>query len=75
MSIEITFAELAVIIPFIITNTPNYTNNLQAFPPDQKIIRNNLSENVKDLIIIGSLKFDLVKSYIRQNPDSQICEK
>ncbi len=74
-STEITFNELAVIIPFIITNTPNYTNNLQVLPPDQKIRRNNLSSVVKDFILIGSLKFDLVKSYIKQNPDTQFGER
>jgi len=73
LSIEsnnLTFAELEVIHKFLIPNSVHTSGKtLEVITPEQKIVKNNISNTIAKYITIGMLQYGLVKKYINENPD------
>ena len=65
---EITFAELEVIVKYLVTSSiPEGTFTI--IPPAQKIKRNNLSAEVENMIKIGMIQKKQVEKYLKEHPD------
>ncbi|VUT27584.1 MAG: hypothetical protein SYNGOMJ08_00130 [Candidatus Syntrophoarchaeum sp. GoM_oil] len=73
---KVTFAELEVITKYIVS-TPIHQSeeNLTVIPPGEKIRKNNLSDEVANLITKGMIGVDQVKEYLNKNPDSEFSQR
>ncbi|AEA46898.1 ABC-three component system protein [Archaeoglobus veneficus] len=73
---KVTFAELDVITKHLIS-VPLYQPKgaLTAVPPKEKMKRNNLSEEVGNLIAMGMLGVNQVRDYLNRNPDPAFAER
>ena len=71
---EITFAELEVIVKYLVA-VPISESNITVIPPHEKIKRNNLSSEVGNLITIGMIQKKQVEKYLNANPDYQFSER
>lgn len=72
----VTFAELEVITKYIVS-TPLHKSeeNLTVVPPGEKIRKNNLSDEVANLITKGMIGVEQVKEYLNKNPDPEFSER
>ncbi|RJQ15082.1 MAG: HNH endonuclease [Nitrospiraceae bacterium] len=71
---EITFAELEVIVKYLVA-VPISGSNITVIPPHEKIKRNNLSSEVGNLITTGMIQKKQVEKYLNENPDYQFSER
>ena len=71
---DITFAELDVILKYLIT-TPVPDTSKNIIPPREKIKKNNLSAGVGNLITMGLTQSILVKNYLNKHPDIDFNER
>jgi len=71
---EITFAELEVIVKYLIA-VPISDSNITVIPPHEKIKRNNLSSEVGNLITTGMIQKKQVEKYLNENPDYRFSER
>lgn len=71
---EITFAELEVIVKYLVA-VPIFDSNITVIPPHEKIKRNNLSSEVGNLITTGMIQKKQVEKYLNENPDYQFSER
>ncbi len=72
---QVTFAELEVITKYIVS-TPLHKSeeNLTVVPPGEKIRKNDLSDEVANLITKGMIGVKQVKEYLNKNPDPNFSE-
>lgn len=66
---DITFAELKVIMDYLVNSSEFSDGSLDLISPKDKIIRNKLSEQIERLIKIGSLQVKQVGDYIKSCKD------
>lgn len=71
---EITFAELEVIVKYLVA-VPISDSNITVIPPHEKIRRNNLSSEVGNLITTGMIQKKQVEKYLNENPDYNFSER
>lgn len=71
---EITFAELEVIVKYLVA-VPISDSNITVIPPHEKIRRNNLASEVGNLITIGMIQKKQVEKYLNENPDYNFSER
>lgn len=73
---QVTFAELEVITKYIVS-TPLHQSeeNLTVVPPGEKIRKNNLSDEVANLITKGMIGVEQVKEYLNKNLDPEFSER
>ncbi len=74
--IDITFAELDVIIKYLkVTPILENENYITIISPREKIKKNNLSPEVENLIIRGMAQVKQVREYLNRNPDILFSER
>ncbi|OQA19715.1 MAG: hypothetical protein BWY64_00679 [bacterium ADurb.Bin363] len=71
---DITFAELELILKYLIT-TPVSETPGNIIPPQEKIKKNNLSVATDNLITMGLSQSLLVKDYLNKHPDIYFNER
>lgn len=73
---QVTFAELEVITKYIVS-TPLHKSeeNLTVVPPGEKIRKNNLSDEIANLITKGMIGVEQVKEYLNKNIDPEFSER
>lgn len=71
---EITFAELEVIVKYLVA-VPISDIKETLIPPSEKIRRNNLSSEVDKLITTGMIQKKQVEKYLNENPDFNFSER
>lgn len=73
---QVTFAELEVITKYLVS-TPIHQSkeNLTVVPPGEKIKKNNLSDEVANLITRGMIGVGQVKEYLNKNLDPEFSER
>lgn len=74
-ALQITFAELEVVTKYLISSTIQPTESLELIPPKDKIKKNNLSDDVADLILIGAIQSNQVSDYIDKSLDEEFGER
>jgi len=73
---DVTFAELDVILKFLVTVPPaGIEENLSIIPLKEKIEKNSLSPEVQNWILIGLTQIKQVRRYIQKNPDYRYGER
>jgi hypothetical protein len=72
---EVTFAELEVIIKYLVDAPISGDDNLTIVPPNLKIKKNNLSPAVGRLITLGMVNVSLIEKYLNTNPDIQFSRR
>ena len=73
---QVTFAELEVITKYLVsTPIQQEEENLTVVPPGEKIRKNNLSDEVANLITKGMIGVDQVKEYLNKNLDPEFSER
>ncbi len=71
-SSDVTFAELDVVIKYLLkANFPDTPATLQIIPPREKIRKNNLSSEIENLITMAMTGIEQVKEYLNLNPDPE----
>jgi hypothetical protein len=73
--IQINFAELNIICKYLIKTPINDDESKTVLAPKEKIDKNNLSIQVENLILIGMMRFNLVKDYLNRNPDIEFSDR
>lgn len=73
--LNVTFAELDVITKYLASGQASQSDSLQLIPPMDKIKKNDLSEGINNLILMGMTRVREVSNYIDQNPDLQFAER
>ncbi|OGW30447.1 MAG: hypothetical protein A2X59_07150 [Nitrospirae bacterium GWC2_42_7] len=71
---EITFAELEVIVKYLVA-VPISDSNITVIPPHEKIKRNNLSTEVGNRITTGMIQKKQAEKYLNENPDYRFSER
>jgi len=71
---EVTFAELEVITQYVVSNTTSETK-ITIIPPKDKITKNQLSQEVENLIKMGIAQVKLVRNFINNMPDPMFGER
>lgn len=72
---NLTFVELEIILKYLPANNPEYKENYELTNLDDKIEKNQLSENIYNLILTGMTQIKLVERYIDKNLDSSYGER
>lgn len=73
---EITFAELEVILKYLIAApVPLEDDSITVVPPGRKIKKNDLSVEVGNLITMGMMQVRLVEDYLNKHPDTQFAAR
>jgi ferredoxin len=73
--LEISFAEIDVIIKYMISAPIEVQQNFTIVPPAEKIRKNSLSSDVEKLITMGMIQVKQVGDYLRKNPDPEFAER
>ncbi len=69
-TLNTTFAELEVIMEYLISAPIDYLQDeLTVIPPKEKIHKNELSKEVEKYIIMGMIGIKQVEEYLNKNPD------
>lgn len=74
---DVTFAELQIIINFLIgapSSTQNAKNTI-SIPPKEKILKNDLSPNIEYLITIGMSQVRLIGQFLSEHEDIGFSER
>ncbi len=71
---NITFSELDVITKYLVENAPS-EYEMRVVSPKEKIRRNELSEQVENLIRMGMAQVKLVREFIKRNLDPEFGER
>ncbi len=72
----ITFAELEMVIKYLIVAPLPIKEKLRfIIPPGEKIEKNKLSTEVRNLITIGMIQIKLVENYLNKHPDILFAER
>lgn len=72
---QINFSELDIICKYLIQAPIADSGSIIVLPPKEKIDKNNLSIQVESLILIGMMRFNLVKDYLNRNPDIEFSDR
>jgi len=72
---DVTFAELEVTIRYLAEAPISTGDTLTIVPPSLKIKKNNLSNQVGKLIIVGMVQANLVEKYLNSNPDIEFSDR
>jgi len=72
---DITFVELEIITKYLTADNPKYKENYELTIQVDKIKKNQLSESVSRLIVMGMTQIKLVEQYIDSNFDSSYGER
>lgn len=74
---NLTFAELQVIVSFLVSPNASYDSNdsLNHITPKDKIDKNGLSPENANLITMGMSRVKQVKDYLNTNPDVSFSER
>lgn len=74
---NITFAELQVIVSYLVTSNSGFDQNdsLEHITPKEKIHKNDLSTENANLIAMGITRVKQVKDYLNTNPDVNFSER
>jgi hypothetical protein len=72
---DITFAELEVVTKFLISGKYDASCNYTLIPPEDKIKKNGLSDEVKVLIVTGAMQAKQVSDYINASIDIEFGER
>ena len=75
-SYSITFSELEVVLRYLSSSTLNSdTIDFKLITPNEKIIKNKLSQNVSDYITMGMVRTPIVIDYLNRNPDVNFANR
>jgi 5-methylcytosine-specific restriction endonuclease McrA len=73
---EFSFAELEVIVKYLVNNHPPFHEEvIMAIPPQEKIQKNNLSNEVAKYINMGMINTHQVKEYLNRHPDPEFSKR
>ena len=73
---QVTFAELEVITKYLVSAPLRKSEeNLTVVPPGEKIRKNNLSDEIANLITKGMIGVEQVKEYLNKNLDPEFSER
>lgn len=74
--IKFSFAEWEVIVKYLINNHPPlHEEDIKAIPPQEKIQKNNLSNEVAKYINMGMINTHQVKEYLNRHPDPEFSKR
>jgi hypothetical protein len=73
--LEISFAEIDVIIKYLVSTPIEVQQNFTIVPLTEKIHKNSLSTDIEKLIIMGMTQVKQVSDYLKRNPDPEFAER
>lgn len=72
---QVTFAELNVVMKYLLSDTASNESSLELIPPKDKINRNNLSAHTEHQIVMAMTRVRQVGQYLNKVPDPYFSER